>query len=87
MGEVVYDVTIIDGGKGKGDEELAAAKAVLRDQKTTGGAADDTDTAILPWKGGAVMIEADAVQGFWVYKDEWDERSVRVMRERVPFYW
>lgn len=87
MGEAVYDVTIIDGGKGKGDEELAAAKAVLRDQKTTAGAADDTDTASLPWKGSAVMIEADAVQGFWVYKDEWDERSVRVTRERVPFYW
>ncbi len=38
-GLVVSDVTIIDGGKGKGDEELAAAAAVLRDHKGARGLA------------------------------------------------
>ncbi len=84
------NVTVIDGGKGKGDEELAAANAILK-----GAAAatmnndgdDDTDTASLPWKGCAVMVEADAVKDYWVTKEEWMLRNVRILRERVPFYW
>lgn len=86
-GVAVSDVTVIDGGKGKGDEELAAAAAVLKDVESEGGIIDDTDTASLPWKGGAVMVEADAVSEYWVYRDDWDSRNVRALRERVPFYW
>ncbi len=33
------------------------------------------------------MVEADAVKDYWVYKEDWDERNVRALRERVPFYW
>lgn len=87
-GLVVSEVTVIDGGKGKGDEELAAANAILRDEKGAPAVlGDDTDTASLPWKGCAVMVEADAVKDYWLYKDDWLERNVRVLRERVPFYW
>lgn len=83
----ISEVTVIDGGKGKGDEELAAAAAVLKDVESDGGLLDDTDTASLPWKGGAVMVEADAVNDFWVYRDDWDARNVRALREKAPFYW
>lgn len=83
----VADVTVIDGGKGKGDEELAAAAAVLKDVSADGGLVDDTDTASLPWKGGAVMVEADAVSEYWIYRDDWEDRNVRALRERAPFYW
>lgn len=83
----ISDVTVIDGGKGKGDEELVAAAAVLKDVDSDGGLLDDTDTASLPWKGGAVMVEADAVNDYWVYRDDWDSRNVRALRERAPFYW
>lgn len=87
-GLAVTDVTVIDGGKGKGDEELAAATAILRDKKAMPAAqGDDTDTASLPWKGCAVMVEADAVKEYWVYKDDWLERNIRKLREVVPFYW
>lgn len=83
----VSDVTVIDGGKGKGDEELAAAAAVLKDVTAEGGLVDDTDTASLPWKGGAVMVEADAVRDYWIYRDDWEVKNVRALRERAPFYW
>lgn len=83
----ISDVTVIDGGKGKGDEELAAAAAVLKDVDSDGGLIDDTDTASLPWKGGAVMVEADVVNEYWVYRDDWEARNVRALRERAPFYW
>lgn len=83
----ISDVTVIDGGKGKGDEELVAAAAVLKDVDSDGGLLDDTDTASLPWKGGAVMVEADAVNDFWVYRDDWNARNVRALREKAPFYW
>lgn len=83
----VADVTVIDGGKGKGDEELAAAAATLKEAGADGGIIDDTDTASLPWKGGAVMVEADAVRDYWIYRDDWDDRNVRALRERSPFYW
>ncbi|CDF38109.1 unnamed protein product [Chondrus crispus] len=83
----VADVTVIDGGKGKGDEELAAAAAVLEDVTAEGGLVDDTDTASLPWKGGAVMVEADAVSEYWIYRHDWEDRNVRALRERAPFYW
>lgn len=86
-GNSVTDVTIIDGGKGKGDEELAAAAALLRDQSAAAGVGDDTDTASLPWKGCAVMVEADAIRDYWLYRDDWQLRHVRALRERVPFYW
>ena len=85
-GVSVGDVTVIDGGRGKGDEELAAAAAVLKDVEE-GGIIDDTDTATLPWKGGAVMVEADSVQEYWIYRDEWFTKNVRALRERAPFYW
>lgn len=83
----ITDVTVIDGVKGKGDEELVAAAAVLKDVESDGGLLDDTDTASLPWKGGAVMVEADAVNDFWIYRDDWDVRNVRALREKAPFYW
>lgn len=83
----ISDVTVIDGGKGKGDEELAAAAAVLKDVDGEGGLVDDTDTASLPWKGGAVMVEADALNDYWVYRNDWETRNVRALRERAPFYW
>ena len=86
----VNNVTVIDGGKGKGDEELAAANAILQGAAADipiNDADDDTDTASLPWKGCAVMVEADAVKDYWVTRDEWLLRNVRVLRERVPFYW
>lgn len=86
-GVSISDVTVIDGGKGKGDEELAAAAAVLKDVDSEGGIIDDTDTASLPWKGGAVMVEADSVQEYWIYRDDWDAKNVRALRERAPFYW
>lgn len=88
IGLNISDVTVIDGGRGKGDEELAAAAAVLKDLDDGGGGLlDDTDTATLPWKGGAVMVEADAVNDYWLFRDDWDARNVRALRERVPFYW
>lgn len=87
IGLNVADVTVIDGGKGKGDEELAAAAAVLKDEGANGGLVDDTDTASLPWKGGAVMVEAEAVNDYWIYRDDWQQRNVRALRERAPFYW
>lgn len=83
----IGDVTVIDGGKGKGDEELAAAAAVLKEVDSEGGIVDDTDTASLPWKGGAVMVEADAVNEYWIYRDDWLLKNVRALRERAPFYW
>lgn len=83
----VPDVTVIDGGRGKGDEELAAAAATLIEAGAEGGLIDDTDTASLPWKGGAVMVEADAVRDYWIYRDDWEVRNVRALRERAPFYW
>lgn len=83
----VTEVVIIDGGKGKGDEELLAAAAVLKDSGADDGLVDDTDTASLPWKGGAVMVEADAVTEYWVYRDDWEARHVRALCERVPFFW
>lgn len=86
-GVAISDVTVIDGGKGKGDEELAAAAAVLKDVDSDGGIIDDTDTASLPWKGGAVLVEADAVNEYWIYRDDWEVRNVRALRERAPFYW
>lgn len=86
VGLNISDVTVIDGGRGKGDEELAAAAAILKDQDD-GGLLDDTDTATLPWKGGAVMVEADAVSDYWLYRDDWDARKVHALRERLPFYW
>lgn len=86
-GVTIHDVTVIDGGKGKTDEELAAAAAILKDVGSDGGLIDDTDTATLPWKGGAVMVEADAVGEYWVYRDDWESRNVRALRERAPFYW
>jgi hypothetical protein len=82
----VGDVTVIDGAKGKGDEELLAATAVLRADGVSG-LDDDGDPASLAWKGGAVMVEADAVKDLWVYRDEWMTRDVRALRERAPFYW
>lgn len=87
IGLNVADVTIIDGGKGKGDEELAAAAALLKDEASNGGLGDDTDTASLPWRGGAVMVEAEAVNDYWIYRDDWEMRNVRALRERAPFYW
>ncbi|KAI0564821.1 actin [Gracilaria domingensis] len=86
-GVTIHDVSVIDGGKGKTDEELAAAAAILKDVDSEGGLIDDTDTATLPWKGGAVMVEADAVGEYWVYRDDWRARNVRALRERAPFYW
>lgn len=86
-GLIVADVTVIDGGKGKGDEELAAAAATLKEAGADGGIIDDTDTASLPWKGGAVMVESEAVREYWVYRDDWEDRSVFALRERAPFYW
>lgn len=83
----ISEVTVIDGGKGKGDEELVAAAAVLKEVDSDGGLLDDTDTASLPWKGGAVMVEADAVNDFWIYRNDWEARNVRALRERAPFYW
>ena len=83
----ITDVTVIDGGKGKGDEELAAAAAVLKDVDSESGIIDDTDTASLPWKGGAVMVEANAVSDYWIYRDDWYARDVRALREKAPFYW
>jgi hypothetical protein len=83
---VVNDVTVIDGAKGKGDEELLAAAGMLRSDGAAG-LDDDGDPASLPWKGGAVMVEADAVKDLWVYRDEWLSRDVRALRERAPFYW
>jgi hypothetical protein len=83
---VVNDVTVIDGAKGKGDEELLAAAGMLRSDGISG-LDDDGDPASLPWKGGAVMVEADAVKDLWVYRDEWMSRDVRALRERAPFYW
>lgn len=83
----IADVTVIDGGKGKGDEELAAAAAVLKDVDSESGIIDDTDTASLPWKGGAVMVEANAVSDYWIYRDDWISRDVRALREKAPFYW
>lgn len=87
IGLNVADVTVIDGGKGKGDEELQAAAAVLKDTSTPGDLVDDTDTASLPWKGGAVMVEADALNEYWVYRDDWEVKDVRAIREKAPFYW
>lgn len=87
IGLNVADVTVIDGGKGKGDEELAAAAALLKDVASNGGLGDDTDTASLPWRGGAVMVEAEAVNDYWIYRDDWEMRNVRALRERAPFYW
>lgn len=89
-GVALNDVTVIDGGKGKGDEELAAATALLArraGKERVETPIDDTDTASLPWKGGAVMVESDAVKEYWVLRNEWLERGVRVLREKVPFYW
>ncbi|CAN8074623.1 unnamed protein product [Agarophyton chilense] len=86
-GVTIHDVSVIDGGKGKTDEELAAAAAILKDIDSEGGLIDDTDTATLPWKGGAVMVEADAIGEYWVHKDDWEARNVRALRERAPFYW
>lgn len=80
LGIDVSDVTVIDGAKAKSDEELLAAGVA-------GKLDDDNDPACLPWKGGAVMVEADAVREGWVYRDEWEARGVRALRERVPFYW
>jgi actin-related protein len=80
------DVTIIDGAKGRSDEELLAAAASVKSDGNAG-IDDDGDPACLPWKGGAVMVEADAVRDGWLFRDEWDSRGVRALRERVPFYW
>lgn len=86
-GVTIHDVSVIDGGKGKTDEELAAAAATLKEVDSDGDIIDDTDTATLPWKGGAVMVEADAVAEYWIYRDDWASRNVRALRERAPFYW
>jgi hypothetical protein len=87
IGVEVSDVTVIDGGKGKGDEELIAAAEVSNADADGGDADEDGDPACLPWKGGAVLVEADAVKDGWMFRDEWQGRGVRALREKVPFYW
>lgn len=84
---VVNDVTIIDGARGRGDEELLEAAALLKGEGDVAGLDDDGDPASLPWRGAAVMVEADAVKDFYVYRDDWKARGSRSLRERVPFYW
>lgn len=87
----LQDVNVIDGARGKGDKELLAATAFLT-KNENGDDRDndlnrDGDMANLAWKGGAVMVEADGVKDLWVYRDEWEARGIRSLRERVPFYW
>lgn len=85
-GTLRFDVTVFDG-RGKVDEELAAAAAVVKGSEKIAGLDDDGDSASLSWKGGAVIALAEATGDMWIYRDEWEARDARAVRERVPFYW
>jgi hypothetical protein len=92
VGILVNDVTVIDGAKGSGvkvdEDALATSSAQVKVENNGNTDLDeDGDPACLPWKGGAVMVEADALKESWLYRDDWEERGVRALRERVPFSW
>lgn len=49
--------------------------------------AKDMDPTLTSWKGATVLSCLDTTQELWIRQKEWQEWSVRMLRERAPFVW
>lgn len=47
----------------------------------------DMDSAMVPWKGAAIMSCLETAHELWISRAEWEKFGVRVLRERAPFAW
>ncbi|XP_014790485.2 actin-related protein 8 [Octopus bimaculoides] len=49
--------------------------------------AKDMEPNLIPWKGASVLSCLDTTQELWIRQKEWQQWSVRILRERAPFIW
>ncbi len=49
--------------------------------------AQDLDSRVVAWKGGAVLACLDTTQELWIHQREWQRFGVRMLRERAGFVW
>lgn len=47
----------------------------------------DMEPNLIPWKGASVLSCLDTTQELWIRQKEWQQWSVRILRERAPFIW
>lgn len=47
----------------------------------------DMDSAMVAWKGAAIMSCLETAHELWIQAAEWEKYGVRILRERAPFTW